>query len=266
MIQLIINQKIKKMKNVKLLILAFIMVANYMLTAQVSINTDGYSADGSAMLDVKSTNKGFLPPRMSLSEREAISSPATGLMIYNTTTNKPNYFNGTEWMAFDGTSAGLAIGDYFHGGIIFYLDGSGGGLVCAIEDQDGGLGIQWYNGSYTTTGATGTVIGTGQANTTAIINNQGAGSYAATVCDNYTVGAYSDWFLPSKDELNKMYQNKIIINTTATANGGSAFASAYYWSSSEFNNLNAWLQSFIGGAQGVNGKDNTNRVRAVRAF
>lgn len=65
----------------------------------LSINTDGSSADGSAMLDVKSTSKGLLIPRMSRTERNAIASPATGLIIYQ---NAPDsvglyYYNGTSW-------------------------------------------------------------------------------------------------------------------------------------------------------------------------
>ncbi len=160
----------------------------------------------------------------------------------------------------------LAIGDYYQGGVVFYLDGNGGGLICAINDQDGGSGIQWYNGSYTTTGATETDIGTGQANTTAIIDNQGAGSYAAKVCDNYTVGSYSDWFLPSKDELNEMYQNREAINTTAQANSGSAFKFAWYWSSSEFDDAQAWVQDLMMGTQLSGSKGSVVMVRAVRAF
>ena len=53
-----------------------------------------------AILAVDSTTQGFLPPRMADSERDAITSPATGLMIYDTTNNQMNYFNGSNWVAF----------------------------------------------------------------------------------------------------------------------------------------------------------------------
>ncbi|WP_445757525.1 Lcl C-terminal domain-containing protein [Polaribacter sp.] len=118
------------------------------------------------------------------------------------------------------------------------------------------------------TGATGTAIGTGSANTTAIISAQGATetSYAAGLAGAYTGGGYTDWFLPSKDELNKMYLNKATINTTAAANSGSDFVSDYYWSSTEGDSSNAWLQYFSNGDQANYNKGLTPNVRAVRAF
>lgn len=254
------------MKKVKLLFVAITMIASYTLTAQgVSINEDGNAADASAMLDVKSTDKGFLPPRLSKDELLLIPNPAEGLVVYNSTDKTLNVFNGSNWVDMMGNLT-VEIGDYFRGGVVFYLEGSSGGLICAVSDQDGGSGIQWYNGSFTTTGATATAIGTGQSNTTAIINNQGAGNYAATVCDNYTAGGYADWFLPSKDELNEMYINKAAIDVTAIANGGSGFVSTYYWSSTELDYMMAELQTFNDGNQASSAKANPWKVRAVRAF
>jgi len=160
--------------------------------------------------------------------------------------------------------AAVAIGDSYGGGIVAYILQSGDpgydaniqhGLIAATADQS--TGIQWYNGSYVVTGATGTAIGTGQANTTAIVEKQGAGSYAAKLCHDLTVGGYNDWFLPSKDELNKLYINKVAI-------GG--FADLSYWSSSELSANYAWGQYFGSGGQGSYGKNGTARVRAVRAF
>jgi hypothetical protein len=63
----------------------------------VGIGTTSPSA--SALLDVTSTTAGFLPPRMTTAQRDAISSPAAGLMVYNTSTNKLNFYNGTAWEA-----------------------------------------------------------------------------------------------------------------------------------------------------------------------
>ncbi len=158
-----------------------------------------------------------------------------------------------------------SVGDFAHGGIVFWVDETGQhGLVCAKEDQS--TGIQWYNGSNTTVNAVRDGIGAGMYNTERIIANQGVGSYAAQLCANYQGGGYGDWYLPSKAEVNLMYQNKTVIDATATVNGGSGFVSAYYWSSTEGANDHAWDQYFGLGYQYNDFKYFTYRVRAVRAF
>ena len=88
------------MKKVKILLVSFAVIVSYTLTAQgVAINTDGSTADPSAMLDVKSENKGMLIPRLLASQRSQISSPATGLMVYQTDGTEGFYFyNGTTWL------------------------------------------------------------------------------------------------------------------------------------------------------------------------
>jgi len=150
----------------------------------------------------------------------------------------------------------LTIGQPYQGGIIAYIDSTGQhGLIAATADQS--EGIQWYNGSYIVTGATGTAIGTGLTNTNTIIAAQGSGSYAASIARDYNGGGYTDWYLPSKDELNLLYENK-------TAIGG--FPDNYYWSSTENDNYGAWEQNFDNGFQNGSDKNVTIDVRAVRAF
>jgi hypothetical protein len=85
------------MKNVTL-ILCVLLLAGMTSLAQVGINTDGSVPNNSAMLDVKSTNKGLLPPRMTTSERNDIPTPAAGLLIFNTDCNDMQYFNGIGWI------------------------------------------------------------------------------------------------------------------------------------------------------------------------
>jgi len=154
----------------------------------------------------------------------------------------------------------LAIGDTYQGGIIFYIDASGEhGLIAAPTDQS--TGIVWYNNSVeTTTGATRDGIGAGDANTNIILGNQGIGSYAAYLCDTFTLGSYTDWYLPSKYELNLMYTNLKLASL-----GG--FGSGFYWSSTESNSFyHAWAQNFTSGYQDIYNKYRTDSVRAIRAF
>lgn len=160
---------------------------------------------------------------------------------------------------------GNVVGQYKNGGVIFYVDGTGlHGLVCAVSDQS--TNAEW--GCYGTviTGADGTAIGTGSQNTTDIEAGCTTAGTAADICANLTLNSHSDWFLPSKDELNLMHQNRAEINTSATNNGGSNFALTYYWSSTEYNGDSAWLQSFSYGGQNASIKGNGHQVRAVRAF
>ena len=83
---------------VVLVLLTLLSVRSY---AQVGINTDQSEPDPSAMKDVKSTNSGLLIPRLTVTERNSILSPATGLLIYNTTNGLFNYFNGSQWFSVD---------------------------------------------------------------------------------------------------------------------------------------------------------------------
>ena len=154
------------------------------------------------------------------------------------------------------TPTKLTVGMSYQGGIIAYIDATGEhGLIAAPNDQS--AGIQWCNGNNIVIG-TSTVIGTGKSNTTKIVQKQGSGNYAAKLCDDLVLNGYSDWYLPSKDELNILYQNRNLI--------GGFNTSSYYWSSSELNGSYAWCQGFSNGSQTNYYKYNTYRVRAVRAF
>jgi hypothetical protein len=167
-----------------------------------------------------------------------------------------------------------AIGDFAHGGIVFWIDETGQhGLVCAKSDQS--TGIRWYAGTYGITRATGDGIYAGAANTSIIISSQVAigddGSpYAAQMCNDLQITeggtTYGDWYLPSKYELNLMYTNKATIDVTAAANGGGGFAADWYWSSTENGNFSAWIQYFLNGFRSSSGKSGNEYVRAVRAF
>jgi hypothetical protein len=101
-------------------------------------------------------------------------------------------------------------------------------------------------------------VGTVSTNTTQIIAVQGSGyTYAALLCANYTGKGYDDWFLPSKDELYLLYQQKTVV-------GG--FVRGAYWSSSEFDHSLAWGKYFYNDIAFYSHKDCFNGVRAIRAF
>ena len=271
----------------------FTFLAAVLLTAttfaQVGINIE--TPDASAALDITSTTGGLLVPRMTKDDRGFIDTPATGLIVYQTDgTPGFYYFNGTSWEGYysqaevDALIAALdaritalepAVGDVYQGGVVFYIfveadadyvAGETHGLIAAVADQSSG--IQWRNGNTNqTTEATGTAVGTGSANTDAIILVQGpvATSYAAGLARAYAAGGYTDWFLPSKDELNLMYSN--IGQGSLLGNIGN-FDDDYYWSSTEHDYSNAWYMHFDAelAFMAFNVKYYPANVRAVRAF
>lgn len=165
------------------------------------------------------------------------------------------------------------VGDFAQGGVVFWVDETGQhGLVAAKENQNDGNRIKWYNENSIATEAHSEGIYAGEMNTMLIIANQGSPSdeYAAGVCANYAVTengvTYSDWYLPSKEELDLMYQNKAVINSVSESNGGSDFVDWLYWSSTEDDDFFVWIQNFNDGTQEIDEKGYTVRVRAVRAF
>jgi len=105
----------------------------------------------------------------------------------------------------------------------------------------------------------------GKAATAAIVARMETGTptakntYAAGVADDYVANGITDWWLPSKDELQKMQEN---LNNK----GVGGFAADIYWSSSESFAYYAWVQAFDNGLQGYSSKDATSYVRPVRAF
>jgi len=210
---------------------------------------------------------------MSQTQRSNLT-PVGGQIIYNTSTNKPNYYNGTQWMAFDGTSATtpVELGEFYQGGIVVhfleyynrgYVAGETHGLIVSPFDISGG--IVW--GPQVPTGATGFDVGDGPTNTGKIVATFGPGDYAASLCDALTLNGYSDWYLPSTYELTTLYHNNIPVVLEV--------AGAIYWSSSEQNSGMAKKVYFRYYPESVNNtypepmSDNKNtsaRVRAFRAF
>jgi len=186
------------------------------------------------------------------------------------------------------------------GGLVFYDKGSYSDwwqyLEFAPADVDSGNIKEWGGQGYKITG-TGTAIGTGSDNTAVIVDfhdglipdyytnifatnqdftnptctfvDSNDGTVAAKLCANYNNVAngvtYSDWFLPSGDELNEIWVNIVDDGFGANNNIGS-FDEAYYWSSSESNENYAWTHHFTDGTPYNAVKNGSYRVRAIRAF
>ena len=155
------------------------------------------------------------------------------------------------------------------GGIIFYVDLTRPAgsqyfeMACAgwSDSRCGGSdladpGIVWGCGGTPIPGADGTAIGAGEQNTTDIVTGCPETVIAAKVAIDLVLGGQSDWFLPSKDELNQMYIQHPVI-------GG---FSGEYWGSSEYAGNDAWYQSFYPGYQDFSGKYNAVYVRPIRSF
>ena len=160
----------------------------------------------------------------------------------------------------------LAIGDIYQGGVVFSLDGNGGGLVVAMSDVASGewgcydidlpnVPNVYYNGGVPV--GQGAEIGDGISNTNAILLDC-PGAPAALAARSLG----EDWFLPSINELKKIYDNR---DDLEGVSGFSPF-SDYYWSSTEFGSSSAWVQFFDNGDQINVNKSFPSSVRAVRAF
>ncbi len=181
----------------------------------------------------------------------------------------------------DGNITEYIVGMEAEGGIVFYVDETGQhGLVAAMEDLTEGSnmgdwgtpeGFEWGCCGSTVSGADGQSIGTGYQNTLDIVaqncQTENGGITAAQATLNYETEGYSDWYLPSKDELVEMYNT--IGNGGPEGNIGGFEMSdyPYYWSSSEYSNIYAWRVYFNNGSTDYYaGKYYSYRVRTVRSF
>ena len=140
------------------------------------------------------------------------------------------------------------------GGKCHYLEVATNGSSPAWTDAT----YAWSGNTITSIGTTSTAIGSGYMNTLAMISQDNTINKAGTIAHGFTGGGLTDWYLPSKDELNQLYSAR-------TQVGG--LGGLFYWSSSESDNGNSWLQDFSDSFnQSASSKNGSNTVRPVRAF
>jgi hypothetical protein len=163
-------------------------------------------------------------------------------------------------------------------------------LVVAPLSSGQNSSKQWKTANTTTSGTTSVIDGPTNSS-----NMNNASHPAAQFCEGLSIGGFSDWYMPAKNELEVCYYN---LKPTTTSNntssgtntnavpsrgsnytagtpaqtsvaafqsaGAEAFAAGFYWSSTEFSATAAWFQSFANGNQASSSKSNSHYVRAVR--
>ena len=163
------------------------------------------------------------------------------------------------------------IGEEFGGGVIFHLwkDNAGIEHGLIVDKTDLSTAQAWSNIDQTLIGPSAQSSWDGLSNSNAIVVQVGHTNSAASLCLNSTNGGQSDWYLPSIQELNMLWNNYYNVARSLTQiSGATQLQTAYYWSSTESDAAVAWYFYFGNGTASIYnvGKTSPSYVRAVRAF
>jgi len=260
---------------VTFLILFFTVSMFAQTTGNLGINNTGSNPDPSAMLDIQSTQSGLLIPRMTEAQRNAIASPATGLLIYQTDGTAGFYYHdGLAWTAL-GSSSGIHYpGELYGGGVVFWVDHTGQhGLIVSMVDLS--TSQAWSDVIDVLIGPTAQSEWDGLSNSLAIVGQTWHTNSAAKLCLDYInidygTGSYSDWYLPSRDEANDLSNNLRVVQKTLDIDGNPATTminlSLNYWLAGEWSDVYAWIWMFQANYGGWDLKYILKNVRAIRAF
>lgn len=215
--------------------------------------------------------EGDLPPILAtLPPNTTEYTDTTVLAGYNYHYRVSTFSGGTEVFATSLVTANTklvpdTIGEYFRGGyyignITIPVGSENEGtyaIVMAESDGQAPTTLSWKTSNTDTPGATSLVDGVANMDAMALA---GLSLHpAAEYCDSFVSDVYSDWYLPSKDELNLAWVNRAAIAGALNFTG-----SEYYWSSTQYSATNAWRQRFSDGGQYNYYKSNAYRVRPVR--
>jgi hypothetical protein len=159
------------------------------------------------------------------------------------------------------------VGEFYGGGIVFYVwDDGAHGLIAALQDVSAAAG--WHTGPVSATAASSFYDGI--TNTQNIVSNQGAGTYAARLCADFSGGGFNDWYLPAMWELNLLHQNAFVVSHKLANDGDPTttplVATASYWSSTQFDTTLSYMLYFPEGVAYLDFKNVPYRVRAIRQF
>jgi len=264
------------MKKVIWYCVLLILAGPQLVRAQVAINTDASSPHASAMLEIKTNNKGFLGPRLSTAQRTAIASPADGLWVYDTDTKTFWFYKGSAWseLAMGGSTFALPYTATINytGTILGLTNNSTGGVYSGITGNTGssaiygatanlasaGLLADNTGGGEAVTGRTGSSTGTPTGAVVGRNDGPGYGVYgfSATNTSGNAIGVLGRVGISGSTGYAGYFENLNVANTTntlqAVSNGPGVIADH-----SKGNTANFFINNTNGVGAGVRGEVNS---------